>query len=396
MNRTVHVLAFVMFGGLVPLVAQAAPPSADEAREAVARSLPFLEKEGVAWMQGKACVTCHQIPSMVWSFNEARRHGLPVDSGNLARWNRWAVDNALKRAVYFKLTDDGLKQLGENGVPDDVLAKLATIKDRNYVFEADYRSALASHLSPDVMEKRADVLLKVAARPGQGGSGGGENNQYAATLLSGAALDSADASRELVARLVKTQNKDGSWAAAGQFRAQQRPRAETLEVVTLWTVLVLTDVPDPTADVAQSLAKAREYLKQAGAGTNNIETLVLRAMLAAKDGDKEQNNRWISDVVAHQHADGGWGWLKDRQASDPFTTGLVLYGLACLGRGAADPAVAQARAYLLSAQDESGAWKIGSKTISANTKEDTKAGDAIYTYWATGWAVVGLLATLEN
>jgi squalene-hopene/tetraprenyl-beta-curcumene cyclase len=399
MKRLVRWVACVALGSLVPVTSRAAAPTSDEVRQAVTRSLPFLEAEGVAWMRGKACATCHQIPSMVWSFNEAQRRGFPVDASSLAQWNTWAVDNALKRAVYFKLADENFQQLMDQGLAEAEVSKLKALKDRNYVFEADFRAALAGTIAADKLGESADVLLKTAAKPGQGGTGGGENNQFTAVLLSGAADGSADAATlrsELMTRLVKAQNKDGSWSAAGQFRGQQRPKTESTEVATLWTVWALTQIPEPSADAKQAMATAREYLRKASAETNNIETMLLRGLLAVKEGDEARGQQWISDVLAHQHEDGGWGWLKDRPASDPFTTGLVLYGLSYLGHGAADPAVAKAHVYLLTTQDESGAWKIGSKTISANSKEDTKAGDAIYTYWATGWAVVGLLTTLDN
>ena len=88
--------------------------------------------------------------------------------------------------------------------------------------------------------------------------------------------------------------------------------------------------------------------------------------------------------------------LLDRPTSDPFTTGMVLYGLAYLGDNAKNPAVARAQRYLLQQQRKDGVWPLVGKTISANTREDTKNSDAIYTYWTTGWAVVGLLKTMPE
>jgi hypothetical protein len=38
---------------------------ADEVRELVQRSVPFLEKEGVAWMTERKCASCHQVPAML-------------------------------------------------------------------------------------------------------------------------------------------------------------------------------------------------------------------------------------------------------------------------------------------------------------------------------------------
>ena len=46
---------------------------ADEVRELVQRSVPFLEKEGVAWMTERKCASCHQVPAMLWSLDRAAR-----------------------------------------------------------------------------------------------------------------------------------------------------------------------------------------------------------------------------------------------------------------------------------------------------------------------------------
>ncbi|MFM8471100.1 MAG: hypothetical protein ACKODH_14240 [Limisphaerales bacterium] len=65
---------------------------AEEARAMVRRSLPFLEKEGVAWMTERNCASCHQVPAMVWSLDTAARGGFDVDAQKLAKWWAWSVD----------------------------------------------------------------------------------------------------------------------------------------------------------------------------------------------------------------------------------------------------------------------------------------------------------------
>src|SRR4051812_21344890 len=49
-------------------------------RDAVSRSLPFLEKEGVAWMEGRSCMSCHHVPFLLWSHRSAQARGFKVDS----------------------------------------------------------------------------------------------------------------------------------------------------------------------------------------------------------------------------------------------------------------------------------------------------------------------------
>ena len=53
-------------------------------RDAVSRSLPFLEKEGVAWMKNRGCITCHHVPFLLWSHRAAQAQGLAVDAKTLA------------------------------------------------------------------------------------------------------------------------------------------------------------------------------------------------------------------------------------------------------------------------------------------------------------------------
>ena len=44
--------------------------SEDPARRAIERSLPYLEREGVAWIEKRACLSCHHVPFLLWSFRE--------------------------------------------------------------------------------------------------------------------------------------------------------------------------------------------------------------------------------------------------------------------------------------------------------------------------------------
>ena len=247
-------LAFVVVPAIwaAPLSCLAeSPPCAEEIRSAVAKSLPFLEKEGVAWMREKACITCHQIPAMVWSFGEAQRHEYDVDPTKLALWNAWALDNGFKRGVYYKLTEDIQEKLAEAGLPKADAEKLKPLIGKNHVFTTDFTAALSQALGEPAFTKHNAILAAACARKGQGGAGGANNNQYMALLLTGvadAATDPAAARRELVSGIVKLQQKDGSWEAAGQFLGQQRPKPETLEVVTLWNLLVLAAVPESSAE----------------------------------------------------------------------------------------------------------------------------------------------------
>src|SRR5437879_4934433 len=69
-----------------------APPSPEQVRAAVEKSLPFLQKSSAAWRQERKCVTCHQVPFTVWSLNEAKVRGLAVDQEKLDDLTNWSLD----------------------------------------------------------------------------------------------------------------------------------------------------------------------------------------------------------------------------------------------------------------------------------------------------------------
>jgi hypothetical protein len=52
--------------------------------------------------------------------------------------------------------------------------------------------------------------------------------------------------------------------------------------------------------------KAREGLKNTKPGIST-ERLMLRALLAQKDGDKEKSQELLACLLELQHEDGGWG-----------------------------------------------------------------------------------------
>jgi len=83
--------------------------------------------------------------------------------------------------------------------------------------------------------------------------------------------------------------------------------------------------------------------------------------------------------------------------SDAYTTGLVLFALGASGLKVDQHAMEQARKHLLSTQQADGSWLTPARNISQTTvPERLAARDEIYHYWGTGWAALGLLATLPG
>ena len=60
------------------------PAGVPEIRQAVEKSLLFLEKDGLAWETTK-CVSCHHGPWMMWSGYEAKKRGFAVNDASLEK-----------------------------------------------------------------------------------------------------------------------------------------------------------------------------------------------------------------------------------------------------------------------------------------------------------------------
>src|SRR5262245_41288222 len=182
------------------LLAADQPPSDGEVRAAVERSLPFVQVEGQRWIDDKKCVTCHQVPFMVWALNAAADRGLAVDRQKLSDWRTWATD------WKHMATKEQLEQ-GE-------------------------QATLSKH-----------------------------HDSVAQMLLGRSMRDTAAAWPGLFAeRLAAGQLEDGSWKAGGQLPSQKRPERETQEVSTMWSLVALQSYATPAESVADRFAKAREWL----------------------------------------------------------------------------------------------------------------------------------------
>src|SRR4029079_108386 len=83
-------LGIAIVGAWLMLSADNAPGE-EQVRAVIERSLPFVMEEGERWIAEKKCVTCHQVPFMVWALNAAADRGIDLDRQKRNECGTWAL-----------------------------------------------------------------------------------------------------------------------------------------------------------------------------------------------------------------------------------------------------------------------------------------------------------------
>ena len=71
--------------------AQEVAPSQVAPSQVAQRAIESLVVDGTRWMDKRGCVSCHQIPAMIWSLNAAKEYGLSIPD-ELSEWNSWSTN----------------------------------------------------------------------------------------------------------------------------------------------------------------------------------------------------------------------------------------------------------------------------------------------------------------
>jgi squalene-hopene/tetraprenyl-beta-curcumene cyclase len=357
--------------------------SQDDARTAVERSLPYLEKEGLAWIRNRKCLSCHVVTFMLWSHEEARAKGIPVDSKKLADWTEWSTKDSTAARSLAWLSAPILDALKREGLPEDVAAKLAPFTTKpelkGGVKESSFPAELAKVLTAEEFSRHHEILLKHAGR-GKGDGGGVDT--MGQLLLSGAVGgEFVGATRS---HLLKFQQPDGSWKPNGQLRGMNRAEGEATAITTLWVAVALG--PKSEAGI-----RGAGFARKAARG-KTTEWLVARSILESTFGDSDATREVVRELLGRQNGDGGWSAVPDAP-SDAFATGLALYALSAAGD---DAAVRRARKFLVETQSEDGSWPVPTApwTTVGSNPDRLKRLEPIYRYWGSAWATIGLARTL--
>lgn len=270
--------------------------AADDDLSIARRALPFLEREGAAWMEERKCVSCHQIPSMLWSIQRASEAKLlePAETPKLTEWSAWA--------------HDWRHWMGPENVTNEQT-------------HADKDLEMLAHL----------VLARPAGAPGE-----------------------AEPAARWRQHLLRNQQPDGSWKAGGQYPLARRPTREIQEVTTMWVLLALGSTEPKSETPSESSARALSWLAKSAPG-KSIEWHALNLLLKRHFGPAAELAPALDSLLKLQNPDGGWPWLGG-EASDALGTGYALYALAPAATPASAAAVQRATNFLAGSQTTEGSW----------------------------------------
>ena len=321
------------------------PTEPHAVKETVKRAIPYLERAGATWIEKRQCVSCHQVPFMLWSLAEAEMRGYRINRSSLRKWTAWSteVQNFVKPAQKpdVKIAPTLAANIDTlNALLLGIPYKPPIVADRSSVKAANTRGSA----KPDTVEKRNPAAWR----------------------------------EMFVEALVKNQQEQGGWKPCGQLPAQKRSLEETTQVTTAWTLLALYS-NQKTADREQQALAAIQNTNPA-----STEWWVVHLLLAEKRPGMNAN-ALCDSLTEKQQPDGGWGWLTS-DPSDALATGMALYALSRHDADQNKAAISKAVRFLTTSQKSDGSWQVpGTKKTTRNTPTPTS------NYWGTAWAVIGLL-----
>lgn len=366
-------------------------------REAVGRSLPFLQTAGVAWMEERDCVSCHHVPFLLWTHRAALAKGFHVNSEELTDWEAWSIRDSLEQRNLYRLQNYELGKIDDATLPATVKEKLKPLIETPFKSLDEFRKELTPTVTEEELKLYEPVIIKAAERAINAPDRTGGGLDVLGQLLLSAHGSSSEVQKPefrdgVISLMEHLQQSDGSWVPGNQFltmRQWSQPVAS--QSTTMWAAIALADYKASGQGNHVAIERSIAWQLAQPPAADNYEWLATRLLFAKHYGSAEEVETLGQRLIGVQNADGGWGWQKG-VPSDPFTTGLAVYVLAKACAGDADAEMQSARRFLLTSQQPDGSWITLSKNISDTTDpERLKARDEIYHYWGTAWATLALL-----
>ncbi len=312
------------------LIAFTARAQSDPAvSNAVSTSLGFLAKKSLAWKEEHNCASCHHAPMMLWSANEARHRGYPVDEAAVTTIREWLLSPKNEARL---------------------LPHPAGPSDRDLFSPAAANTTLALHA--------------------------GYQGDAAKTALS-----------EFQRNFISHQEKDGSFLINGHFVGTP-PILEGGAIGTLLACLALNAYRGETEDATAAARQGAVWLA-VNDGSPTQQELALRLLLATRKGRSTEIMPLVEMLVALQRADGSWAQTPEREG-DAYATGQALYALASLKNDVPRAAIEKGVQYLLRTQRPEGDWAVLSRLIKPGKSVEEENEPIVAA--GTAWALLGILA----
>lgn len=315
------------------------PTMPDQVRQAVERSIEYIQAESAAWLSTRKCAACHHAPLVIWALGEADRQGHAVDQNFLTE----TVESLL----------------------------------------GSREKLMASRIFPNP-EDTPDP------RPqGRGLNMGLPFLAVAARSLPSLAEGQEQSLKLIAQEIVDKQQPDGSWEFFATLRRPPINESQTTDAA--WIIMALEEETGPDASESQrvALAKAIAWL-EAAEPTDIHQDKVLKLLMAARAGKpRDAMQSTIDALLALQRADGGWSQTVPDWPSDAYATGQTLYALALAGYTAEQPQIARGIDFLVATQNSDGSWPMLSRSTPNGEPGSSTLMTPIHCA-AASWATLGL------
>ncbi|HLF83886.1 MAG TPA: ankyrin repeat domain-containing protein [Blastocatellia bacterium] len=276
------------------------PKPAGSSREAIARSLPLLQKSDSIFLQKSGCVSCHNNTFTATTIAAVRKRGFTIDE-------QIAGNQVKKISAYIETWRE--RALQGVGIPGD-------------------------------SDTVGYILLGLAA----------ENHP-------------SDEATDAMARFVKGQQyPDGGWRVFAH-RPPIESSDVQVTAVSLRSLQVY-GLKARREEYQSAVKRAADWLIKARPQTTEDRVFQLLGLRwAALNSKQAIMRRGVRGLLAEQRSDGGWAQLPSL-ASDAYATGQALVALReAGGLPATDPAYRKGVAFLVRTQLEDGSWYVKSRAI---------------------------------
>jgi squalene-hopene/tetraprenyl-beta-curcumene cyclase len=265
--------AISLFGALLAADPEGQPSvEPDDARKLVERSLAFLETGAVAWVAMNKCVTCHHVPTMLWTHHEARKLGFAV--------NEKAVRDLETEAISQYLGHPEFTPTGQD------------------------KGFLEKPLGPGSVY----LVLGLQANPAP-------------------SEEAVQALEKLRSNFVTHQNENGSWTT----KVNQAPLIDSHDVVTMQILLAMGD-GGPAGKHRDAWDRGWKWLQETPL-RDETQPIAYRLLIASRCRNQGGVQKGVEQLRTRQQADGGWS-QKPQLATDALATGQALFALGAAGVGA--------------------------------------------------------------